>query len=175
MRSWKTMNKRAKRRNEQAVRRSRATSCPAREFQDWRREFDFAYDRALIAEAGLLPTGEQPYGSFSARLARRDRGELPDKAVDLMTVARMQQKRSFILKWEGTNIPRGAKVNDIAIAWTQNGMVTGANGEDLGYYTRTKSAEGPNCNQYEMVISTFGHVQPGPGQICEFVRHFPAI
>lgn len=69
----------------------------------------------------------------------------------------------FTLHWTGSKIPRGYKVNGVEIGWTQHGLVTGVNGEDLGTYDRTIEWGGPNHDEHEMVIT------PKKGPWCKWL------
>jgi hypothetical protein len=70
----------------------------------------------------------------------------------------------FLLTWEGSKIPRGASIDSTPIGWTQNGMVTGTNGQQLGYYERLEEFGGPSGNRQSMLVSTNGAtLTPPPG------------
>ena len=56
------------------------------------------------------------------------------------------------LKWKGSKVPRGHCVNGIEIGWTQHGIVTGVNRENLGTYTRLQEFGGPDRDEHVMLI-----------------------
>ncbi len=60
----------------------------------------------------------------------------------------------FSMCWKGSKIPRGGKVGGIEIVWSQHGIVTGANGVDLGFYERKKEWGGVNRDEHQILIST---------------------
>lgn len=65
-----------------------------------------------------------------------------------------QQEHHFVLAWKGTKIPRGAKVGDVDIGWTQHGMITGQGGEQLGFYDRMAEFGGKDRDTHIMLIGT---------------------
>ena len=76
----------------------------------------------------------------------------------LLTKMRTKASRAFLLIWTGGNIPRGAKILDYVIDWTQNGMAVGANGEDIGTYERLTVDGGESKKEQVMVV--YLHPQP---------------
>ncbi len=56
------------------------------------------------------------------------------------------------LKWKGSKVPRGHSVNGIQIGWTQHGLVTGVDGQNLGTYTRLQEFGGPDRDEHVMLI-----------------------
>lgn len=72
----------------------------------------------------------------------------------------------YLLRWKGSKIPRGAKVGDVPIAWTQHGIVRGADGQTLGYYERTIEWGGPDRDEHEMVIRAKAQVFDTEGRPC---------
>lgn len=71
--------------------------------------------------------------------------------------------KPFTLKWKGSKVPRGHKINGVEIAWTQHGFITGGNREQLGTYTRTVEWGGPNGDEHEMLIV------PAHGSWCDWL------
>ncbi len=71
---------------------------------------------------------------------------------DLLRKMRDSSKKTFHLKWEGGKIPRGAVVEGVTIGWTQHGVVTGTNGENIGTYERMVECGGKDQVNQEMLI-----------------------
>jgi len=82
------------------------------------------------------------------------------------------QENRFRLTWEGSKIPRGGAVDGVEIAWTQHGMITGVNRENLGYYTREEEFGGESGKRHVMVISTRGSEVTPPD--CGSVEKLPS-
>jgi hypothetical protein len=61
--------------------------------------------------------------------------------------------KAWVMSWEGSKIPRGAKVGNIPIAWTQNSVVVDAEGTRLGHYERVEPGAFEKHNQ-GMIICT---------------------
>lgn len=104
-------------------------------------------------------------------------GGLPAGCLNLLDKLRASHRFSYRLHWTGSKIPRGAsvKVNpeeSVAIAWTQHGVVTGSDGQNLGYYERTEEWGGESGREHEMLIATDFEVVPAEGMTCELVRDF---
>jgi len=104
-----------------------------------------------------------------------DIGDIPPAAKSLLTSLRTKRNNAFKLNWKGTKIPRGAKLDNNPITWTQHGCVyTGELcGEIVGYYVRTKEWQGESKDEHEMIISTDGIVEAGSGQTVQQIRDFP--
>src|SRR3989344_791636 len=75
-----------------------------------------------------LTQGNEPKGvnlggahSESARAAETN-------VNSLMSRIRKSGGRRFILSWEGNKVPRGARILDHEITWTQNGQVSTTSG-----------------------------------------------
>lgn len=88
--------------------------------------------------------------------------------TDIMEVAQSMiaglarlQPNHFLLRWNGTKIPRGAFVGDHEIGWTQHGILTGKN-QDLGYYTRLEQFGGDDGTLHIMLISTDAETVTAP-------------
>jgi len=54
----------------------------------------------------------------------------------IRTLQRKKQTRVFLIKWQGTKIPRGAILFGHEIGWTQNGVVTSTKSKIIGTYDR---------------------------------------
>jgi len=105
-----------------------------------------------------------------------ERGDIPEAAKQLLTLLRASEKKSYRLHWTGSKIPRGAFVDGKPITWTQHGIVYvggSLDGSQVGYYTRVQEWSGDNKDEHEMIISTEGIVEAGPGQTCELIRNMP--
>jgi len=93
-----------------------------------------------------------------------------DVAREVIAKLRHKSDNYFILTWDGSKIPRGAKVDNVEISWTQNGMVTGKGGEQLGYYDRLVEFGQPGGNRQVMLIGTSAKtITPPPGGLVEAV------
>ena len=71
---------------------------------------------------------------------------------DLIGRIRKLGGRRFLLVWEGSKIPRDARVLDYEIGWTQNGRVRTTSGEDIGTYDRLVEFGGAGGKQQKMLI-----------------------
>ena len=71
---------------------------------------------------------------------------------NLMSRIRKSGGRRFILSWEGNKVPRGARVLDHEIAWTQNGQVSTTSGEGIGTYDRLVEFGGTTGKEQKMVV-----------------------
>lgn len=97
--------------------------------------------------------------------------DLPDQAEALLSFLRKAAPKRYILRWVGSSrVPRGAKIGEVAIGWTQHGIVTGTGGEQLGYYERTVEWGGPYSDSHEMIISCAGPVYGPNGDLCPEVE-----
>ena len=99
-----------------------------------------------------LTQGGKPKGgnlggahSESARVAETN-------VNNLMSQIRKSDGRRFILSWEGNKVPRGARVLDHEIAWTQNGQVLTTDGKDIGTYDRLVEFGGTTGKEQKMVV-----------------------
>ena len=63
-----------------------------------------------------------------------------------------EAKAIFLLEWEGNKIPRDAEINGKKVGWTQNGLVVGTNGEDIGTYERLVEFGGPSRKEQKMLV-----------------------
>jgi hypothetical protein len=70
----------------------------------------------------------------------------------MLSGMRQRAKKIFHLKWEGNKIPRGAVIEGVEIAWTQNGQVTGVGGKMIGTYDRLVEFGGTSCNEQQMLV-----------------------
>ena len=100
-----------------------------------------------ILEFRLLAEGEEANTPVKV-----DTG-LPTDYRDLLQQLKDKQGSRLYLAWEGTKIPRGVELPGGTIAWTQNGIVAGTDGKQLGYYDRVEEWGGPNKNRHKMIIS----------------------
>jgi|ERR1041384_715861 hypothetical protein len=100
-------------------------------------------------------------------------GDIPEIARVLLTVIRANQVYAYRLKWCGTKIPRGTKVDGAPISWTQHGCVYTDRGAPVGFYVRLKEFDGDNHDEHEMIISTNFKVDAGPNQEAELIRALP--
>lgn len=62
--------------------------------------------------------------------------------------------QTYLVEWEGGKIPRGASIDGVPIGWTQNGMVSGAAGEQIGTYERLLEHGGASGQEHKMLIYT---------------------
>ncbi len=69
----------------------------------------------------------------------------------------------YLLKWQGSKIPRGATIGGVEIGWTQHGMITGSNGMGLGYYSRLLEWGGENGDSHAMVVGCSVTLEPPLG------------
>jgi len=97
-----------------------------------------------------------------ATAAREDRDyiSLGDSKVELAInyiqgVSRDQATQVFLLSWEGNKIPRGIVINDSIIDYTQNGIVSSAEGEMMGTYDRIEEFGGDSGRLQRMVVFPF--------------------
>jgi hypothetical protein len=93
----------------------------------------------------------------------------PMKQAQFLTKLLGSAKQNhFRMEWEGSKIPRGASINGVEIGWTQHGIVTGKNSEQLGYYEREVEFGGDSGSKHVMVISTnHSAITPPPGGTVE--------
>lgn len=59
---------------------------------------------------------------------------------------------TYLVEWQGSKIPRGASIHGIAIGWTQNGIVSGTQGENLGTYERLVEFGGESGREHKMLV-----------------------
>ena len=94
------------------------------------------------------------HGNWTPNLGGRH-SPAASEAEGLLSDLQNQMKdgaRTFLVEWSGSKIPRGAAIDGVAIAWTQNGMVTGAGGVDLGTYERLVEFGGASGREHKMLI-----------------------
>jgi len=63
-------------------------------------------------------------------------------------------KHAYILKWEGSKVPRGAVVGSETLAWTQNGCANNQSGEIVGTYERVVEFGGDSRREQVMIVYT---------------------
>jgi hypothetical protein len=63
-----------------------------------------------------------------------------------------QTQSTHHLKWEGTKIPKGAFIEGIEIAWTQNELATDVDGKRIGTYIRLVEFGGRTGGEHQMLI-----------------------
>ncbi len=66
--------------------------------------------------------------------------------------------RVFLLKWDGSNVPEGAKVLGHEIALTQNGEVIDSKRQRIGTYDRLLKFGGLNRKSHVMIVYLFPDV-----------------
>ncbi len=62
-----------------------------------------------------------------------------------------EESYGVLISWNGGKIPR-FEVGGKMIGWTQNGMITAADGTRLGYYERVTEFGGPDRNEQRMIM-----------------------
>lgn len=110
----------------------------------------------ITRQEGALFVGDRPlgvdlgsshgYGRQAEIIEQRLttlQGELKDRAANL-----------YLLTWHGGKIPRGAMLNGQEIGWTQHGIVTSVNGEQLGFYDRLLEFGGDDGQEQLMIVYT---------------------
>ena len=70
----------------------------------------------------------------------------------ILSAMRHHANKVFHLQWEGNKIPRGALIEGAEIAWTQNGMVSGSKGENIGTYERLVEFGGASGKEQQMLV-----------------------
>ncbi len=58
----------------------------------------------------------------------------------------------FVLDWKGNKVPRGVKLEEGEVGWTQNGVVTSVTGEMMGTYDRMVEFGGEDRNDQRMIV-----------------------
>jgi len=97
----------------------------------------------------------------------KDNG-IPDAAKALIkTLSLATEQQRVRIRWSGTKVPRGASVGGVPIAWSQNGMLSGPNGEQLGFYTRGVEFGGVSGQEHEMTLSVKAQVEFPGAMACE--------
>lgn len=93
---------------------------------------------------------------------------LAEDAIKQLTIAaRSHPGRVFLLSWKGNKVPRGAKILNHTVAWTQNGQVTNHKGEYIGTYDRTAEFGGDDGKDQGMIV----YLNPDAGaQKIEVIR-----
>ena len=112
------------------------------------------------------PTTKKSDVNRNAVVSDRD---IPQLAKDLIKKLAETQSAEYRLRWKGSKIPRGAKVGEAEISWTQQGIVSDKNGHRLGYYERRVEFGGPDNDEHEMIISSNAPVYDTQGDACEVV------
>lgn len=90
---------------------------------------------------------------------------LPIQAISLINALKNTSEKKYKLNWKGSKIPRGAKVGNSFIDWTQNGIVS-AGGKNVGFYERTIEWGGANKDAHEMIIYSNEVVYDTNGNEC---------
>lgn len=72
-----------------------------------------------------------------------------------------------VMKWKGSKIPRGGKVGNIEIGWSQHDIITGKNGEQLGFYERLQEFGGANHDEHVMLIRVNEPATNPDGTLCD--------
>ncbi|MBI4433961.1 hypothetical protein HY632_04240 [Candidatus Uhrbacteria bacterium] len=62
------------------------------------------------------------------------------------------RQRTFLLAWNGSRIPRGARILDQVVGWTQNGFVTSTSGKWIGTYDRIVDCGEPHGETQRMIV-----------------------
>jgi hypothetical protein len=79
---------------------------------------------------------------------------MDSKFNSLLTAIRGHATHAYILRWDGSKIPRGAVIDGETIAWTQHGMVTSESGKTIGTYDRVVEFGGQSGNEQAMIVYT---------------------
>ncbi|MFA6097486.1 MAG: hypothetical protein WC788_07715 [Candidatus Paceibacterota bacterium] len=77
---------------------------------------------------------------------------LNDRVNGLIQQMRSKSKRRFLLAWTGGNIPRGARILEYEIGWTQHDLVTAIGGEIIGTYDRLIENGGETKKEQVMIV-----------------------
>ena len=89
---------------------------------------------------------------YSPRGINLGEASMNERAQALLDRISSQADKFFLLEWEGSKIPRWAKIHDVQIGWTQNGMVNGVKGEDLGTYERLVEFGGTSGKEQKIIV-----------------------
>jgi len=65
---------------------------------------------------------------------------------------RERAAKVLLLQWIGSKIPRTAVIDGQEIGWTQNGMVAGTKGENIGTYVRLVEFGGESGKEHAMLV-----------------------
>jgi hypothetical protein len=71
---------------------------------------------------------------------------------DRLATYRNHASAVFLVEWRGDRSPRGVKLGELAIGWTQNGVVTDLESRIMGTYEHLVESGGPNGRNQEMVV-----------------------
>ena len=96
------------------------------------------------------PKGTDLGGSHNVMAALRE-----EQFRQLLSIRRRHETRLFLLTWEGTNIPRGAKILGYEIVWTQQGTVYATGNKPIGSYDRLVESRGV-CGKQQMLVYVEG-------------------
>lgn len=82
------------------------------------------------------------------------------------------QPNHFVMEWDGSKCPRGAKVGGVDIEWAQHGMIYGTNEHNirvtLGTYQRKEEFSGKKKSHHRIIISTDSAMAVNPdGSQCQ--------
>ena len=85
--------------------------------------------------------------------------DLGDPEADARVNSLLERRRdganhAYILRWEGSKVPRGAIVGDETLAWTQNGTAHNRSGRMVGTYDRVVVFGGESGQEQAMIVYT---------------------
>ena len=67
-----------------------------------------------------------------------------ERISSLLETMRSRADAAYLLSWQGSRVPSGARIGNYAIAWTQHGLVRSEEGYDIGVYHRIQDGAGPD-------------------------------
>lgn len=80
----------------------------------------------------------------------------------------MSRGHLYVMQWRGTKIPRGATIGGAEVGWAQHGIISGKQGQKLGYYKRDIQFGGPgeDFHQIRICTDTETEVVSPSGEVC---------
>ncbi|MDB4984604.1 MAG: hypothetical protein JWM20_783 [Patescibacteria group bacterium] len=64
------------------------------------------------------------------------------KAAQIFEKIKNNSKKTFLLKWQGSRVPTGAKIDGMEIKTTQHGVIMDVNDSQIGTYERVLDTDG---------------------------------
>lgn len=108
-----------------------------------------------VTEISKSQIDEFLIGERSIQLvARTKQKEIEGAVMSSLRKLKDRANTFYVLEWEGNRIPRGVRIDEKEIGWTQHGNVTSTDGTQMGFYDRAVDSGGDNGKHQVMIVYT---------------------
>lgn len=104
----------------------------------------------------VLPIPLEEAAGEPVKIDLGEGGEAEEERISkLIEAMRSRADAAYLLSWQGSRVPSGARIGNYAIAWTQHGFVRSEEGYDIGVYHRIQDGAGPDRSNGQNTMLVF--------------------